>query len=206
MLFKKIVCVLGFVVLVSTSSFAKGDNLDNLVEALDAIEMVANVPFEKNSDGAYIVYFDKEISDQSEHRALVSFLNAAKATDTIIFKINTDGGSALGMITIINAIKGSAAMTIAEIQTAYSAGGIIAMSCKRKVVMPYATMMIHSVQTGSQGSINNIKQYVECWKKLNDDIIRNSFKNFLTEKEINYINDGGILWMNEDEIRTRLKK
>ena len=203
---KKIICILGFVILVSTPSFAKGDNLDNLVEALDAIETVANVPFEKNSDGAYIVYFDKEISDQSEYRTLVSFLNTAKSTDTIIFKINTGGGNALGMITIINAIKSSAAMTIAEIQTAYSAGGIIAMSCKRKIVMPYATVMIHSVQTGSQGSINNIKSYVNCWKKLNDDIIRNSFKNFLTEKEIEYINDGGILWMNEDEIRARLKK
>jgi len=205
---KKLAGIIGFVLLISTISFAteKNDNLDNLAEALDAIEASVNTPFEKNKDGAYIVYFDKEIVDPSEYRTLVTFLNNAKSTDTIIFKINTGGGNAIGMITVINAIRSSAAMTIAEIQTAYSAGGIIAMACKRKVVMPYATFMIHSVQTGSQGSINNIKSYVDCWKRLNDDIIRNNFRNFLTENEINYVNDGGVIWMNEEEIRARLKK
>lgn len=168
----------------------------------------SNMPigFQKNFKGEYVVYFDREIMDPPEYRELCILLQNAKKTDTILFKINSFGGDAFSTIAIINAIRASEALTIAEIQTAYSAGGILAMACKKKIVLPYATFMVHSLQTGSQGPIGEIKMHIDCWKKLNDDLIRNTFKSFLTENEINEVNKGGVLWMNEQEIKDRLKK
>jgi ATP-dependent protease ClpP protease subunit len=133
-------------------------------------------------------------------------LNKVTNKDTVIFKINTNGGLVQTTLAIINAIKSCNAMTVAEIQAAYSAGGIIAMACKKQIVMPYATMMIHSIQLGASGDLNMIQEELKCFKKLNDDIITNSFKNFLTKKELEYVLKGGVIWLNDEEIRNRLKK
>jgi ATP-dependent protease ClpP protease subunit len=205
---KKIISFIVFLLFtISTPSFSKSQkDIDKFLETLDLD--IQQQKFEKltNKPETYRVYIDDEIGEPNTYREIFELLNKVTNKDTVIFKINTNGGLVQTTLAIINAIKSCNAMTVAEIQTAYSAGGIIAMACKKQIVMPYATMMIHSIQLGASGDLNMIQEELKCFKKLNDDIITNSFKNFLTKKELEYVLKGGVIWLNDEEIRNRLKK
>ena len=209
---KKIISFIIVFIFVSTFSFAQSqEEIDDLLKTLDKqaqdFESLASNSKKINKPETYNIYLDDDIKEPSNYRNTLELISGARDIDTLIFKINTNGGSVQTTIALVNAIKNCKGTTIAEIQTAYSAGGIIAMACKKQVVMPYATMMIHSIQLGGVGGdINNIQVELTCLRKLNNDIITASFKKFLTKKEIEYVLNGGIIWLNEGEIKSRLTK
>jgi ATP-dependent protease ClpP protease subunit len=181
------------------------EDINELMNLLDN-QQKSNIELNKDKEEIYHVYIDDDIVGPAQYREVFELLDKVKEKDTVIFRINTNGGSAQTTVALINSIKNCKAMTVAEIQTAYSAGGIIAMACKKKTVMPYATMMIHSIQLGATGDINKIQKELSCFKKLSDSIIRDSFKDFLTKEELEYVLNGGTVWLNEEEIKNKLKK
>lgn len=204
---KKIIIFAIFLLFITTSSFTQTQKeIGEILEILETSQKDSNV-IEKNENisGVYSIYLDAPINSPLEYREIFELLNRVEEKDTVYIKINTPGGSAYTTIALVNSIKACKAVTIAEIQTAYSAGSIIALACKKQIVKKYATMMIHSLQLNIGGDINMLQIELNCFRKFNEDIIKNTFSEFLTNKEIEYILSGGVLWLNEDEIKTRLK-
>jgi ATP-dependent protease ClpP protease subunit len=160
---------------------------------------------EKKGKVYTICLFGKIVAPE-QYINILEMLGNVTEKDIVIFKINSPGGRLDTMVQIINAIKDSKARTIAEVYTAYSAAGFITMACKQIVVKQHATMMIHSFQTGTSGDITQMKNEIDFFKKMNDQMLTDTFKGFLTSQELEMVKNGKEIWLYEDEIKERLTK
>ena len=74
---------------------------------------------------------DEEIKKPSYYRNLIEVLNNATEQDLVVLNINSGGGNLDSAISIIDALRNTRANTLARISgSAYSAAGIIALSCQ----------------------------------------------------------------------------
>lgn len=170
------------------------------------VKIIKKLKKKKITRNIYHVYIDSAIGNQSSFRGLYHLLYTAKKSDTFIFRVNSLGGSLDTMTNMVDALRRTKAHTIGEINVAYSAGGIIIMHCKEIRVNKYATMMIHNVQLGIRGGMNNVKDQCEFYKKLNKQILTDTYRYFLTNKEMESVLNGKWIWLLESEIKKRLKR
>jgi elongation factor Tu len=74
---------------------------------------------------------DEKIKKPSYYRNLIEVLNNATEQDLVVLNINSGGGHLDSAISIIDALRNTRANTLAWISgSAYSAAGIIALSCQ----------------------------------------------------------------------------
>jgi len=160
----------------------------------------------KIEDNYYQCYLDSEVTDPKDYREVFDLLKKTSEKDTISLIINTDGGDLFTAVQIYNYILNCKATVIAEIYRAYSAGALIAMACDDIDIKRYATMMFHgSAWSNIDGKVVAVKDHTQFINNLDDDMIENSYDNFLAQNEIDKLKAGIDLWFNEDEINERLK-
>jgi len=152
------------------------------------------------------INIDEDISNPNEYRDAFHKLRTASDNDVIRLIINSHGGILDTAIQFYDCLKNTKAKTEAEIHVAYSAGAMIALSCDDIIVNEFSSMMIHCLSWVSSGKVPEIiakSDFIEDWNK----IIKNRvYKGFLTDIEIEKINEGIDLWFLAPEIEKRLKK
>jgi ATP-dependent protease ClpP protease subunit len=152
------------------------------------------------------VNLDGEIDGPENYRKVFSILQKASRNDAIVFRINSFGGDVGTAIQIVNGIQNSDAFCVAEIYSAYSAAGVIALACDKIVPMQFSSMMIHNISWGSGGKVNEIKAHSDFMKTWSEQIVMKAYNTFLSKKEIKSILAGSDLWLTENEITERLEK
>lgn len=152
-------------------------------------------------------FIDEEITKPSYYRPLIQTLLSANQNDKIELWISTPGGRFDALSSIINAIASTEA-TVQGIlmHDAFSAGGILFLSCHDWIVMPGSAMMIHGAIFGVGGPMHENKNQMDFDVKRLEKAFNRFYKGFLTDKEIKEILDGRTMWLDEDEISDRLHK
>lgn len=146
-------------------------------------------------------------SDISIYRGCIEEIKNANEGDCVEITINTDGGSLQTALAVIAAIEQSNAEVIADIEgMAASAGSLIALHCHGFKLNPYSTMFIHSESFGSSGKRNEVKTQVEFSLKWVEKIIRDTYKYFLSEQEIELVLEGRDMYFDSEEIQERLER
>lgn len=146
-------------------------------------------------------------NDISIYRDCIEEIKDANEGDVVEIIINTDGGSLQTALAIITAIEESEAEVIANIEgMAASAGSLIALHCHGFKINPYSTMFIHAESFGSIGKRHEVKTQVEFNLKWVEKIIRDTYKYFLTEEEIELVLEGRDMYFDADEIQERLTR
>ena len=152
-------------------------------------------------------FLDKEIVDPSEYRDLIQTLITATENDLVEILISSPGGSIEGMVAIISAMQEcSCTVRVVIVGSCHSAASLIALSADEVAVMPYAQMLLHSASYGTGGKSAEVFAQVKHVEKYVSGIMRNVYKGFLTEKEIEGILSGTDLWLCANEIEERLEK
>jgi ATP-dependent protease ClpP protease subunit len=152
-----------------------------------------------------IVNLDSIIADAYYYREIFLHLRDSDDDNVIRLIINTDGGYLDTVIQFYYYILNTKAKVIAEVHKAASAGVDIALLCDEIIVHPLSKMMIHTMSYGIYGKSNDIDSttlFVTQYNKKVFDIIYNSF---LTPSEINHVLSGSEMWLNETDIKARLK-
>lgn len=145
-------------------------------------------------------------SDISLYRDCIEAIRDANEGDFARVIINTDGGSLQTALAIISAIEQSEAEVVADIEgMAASAGGLIAMHCHGVQLNPYSTMFIHAESFMAGGKRNEVKSQVEFSLKWVEKIIRDTYKYFLTEEEIEQVLDGRDMYFDAEQIKQRFE-
>lgn len=151
------------------------------------------------------VPLDEEIKAPVYYRHVVQGVADLSENDTVVFRLNTPGGNADGMISILTAIAATNAVTVAEIYgQCHSAGSFIALSCDKVHVSPYATMMIHFVSHGSAGKSIDVVRHVTHTHARFEQLFRTTYDGFLTEEEIEQCLNGAEIWLDSEQILDRL--
>ena len=155
----------------------------------------------------YEFNLDEEITVPSYYRNLIEVLNNATEQDLVVLNINSDGGMLDSAISIIDALRNTRATTLAWISgSAYSAAGIIALSCQNLEVGEFASLMCHNSQYGLGGYTTDIKDRAVFEHKMISKIMHSVYKHFLSVDEVEAVLSNKTIWMDADEIVERFAK
>ena len=150
---------------------------------------------------------DEDIKEPSYYRNLIEVLNNATEQDLVVLNINSGGGHLDSAISIIDALRNTRANTLAWISgSAYSAAGIIALSCQNLEVGEFATLMCHNSQYGLGGYTTDIKDRAVFEHKMISKIMHSVYKHFLSVDEVEAVLANKTIWMDADEIVERFAK
>lgn len=163
--------------------------------------------FETVNSTQYTVPIDENFMEASYYRGIVNMLAQANEQDIVIFRINSPGGQFSGLLSLLDAIETTQAMTIADITgQAASAASILALNCDQCVVGKYAEMLAHEVSYGVGGKGSDNLSHVQHIKKISDKLIWETYEGFLDDDEIESVLNGKELFLDSDEIIERLNK
>lgn len=153
------------------------------------------------------VFIDQPFVDSSYYRTVIAMLNDAGPDDLVIFHLNSPGGLLSGLQSLVEAVKGTEAHTVAYIvgQCA-SAASIFSMYCDSVVVSDLASVMIHNVSYATGGKNSDILAHTQHVAKTSERLIRETYQGYLTEKEIEEVLNGREIYFDADEARERFAK
>lgn len=161
--------------------------------------------FESQQMTQYTVPIDEDIGDPAYYRGIVNMLSSANEQDIVIFRINSRGGRMDGLLSLLDAIETTEAMTIADIVgECASAASILALNCDQCVAGKYAEMLCHEVRYGVGGKSSDNISHVQHIKKIADKLIWNTYEGFLSNEEIESVLNGKELFLDSDDIVERL--
>ena len=155
----------------------------------------------------YTVTIDEAFTEPSYYRGVVSMLMGASEEDTVIFLINSPGGRLSGLLTLLEGINMTDATTLAVlVGECSSAASMFALHCDQVFVSENATMLCHNVSYGTNGKGSDVLAYVNHIAKTSEKLLRSTYLNFLSEKEILELLNGQEIYLDSDEIEARLEQ
>jgi ATP-dependent protease ClpP protease subunit len=142
-----------------------------------------------------------------QYSKLLDFLYSATESDQVDMFFATPGG----MMESCRAILDAMAITKAHIRgihvgSASSAGSMILLGCDEQIILPGATMMIHTASHGYGGTDNNINAYASFSNKWVNKFVHEVYEGFLSEDEIEKVIMGMEFWFDAEQIIERLQK
>lgn len=153
------------------------------------------------------VHLDEDITEPSKYRELITLLFSATETDVITIFVNCGGGSLDSALAIIEGIKvTNAHVRCILLGACHSAASMIVMYAHEIIVLDAAHSLVHTAHFGSQGNTNNIKTHTDFTVKQIEKFIHTTYDGFLTEVELTNVKSGVELWLDADQIRTRMEK
>lgn len=153
------------------------------------------------------VFLDEEIGSPSEYRELLSILFGANEDDTINLFFNSPGGNLDTALSIIEGINHTKATVSAILLgSCHSAASMIMLYCHNVFVTNSSYMMIHTASYGSSGNTSNVKAHTDFTFKQVDKLLDDTYEGFLTKEELASVKKGVELWLNADEIDSRITK
>lgn len=150
---------------------------------------------------------NEDIKEPSFYNEVLDRIDRLTENDHLVVEIDTNGGNIDGAIAIMDAIENTQAEVIGVIKNkAYSAGSAIALTCPTLNISPNTRMMIHSFTAGYFGKDNELEANFEFNQKYLHNFMGNTYKYFLTEKEISELFAGKDIWLDADQVLERLEK
>ena len=181
----------------------------NNEEVLDLLQTYEQLGYSLSSitHNKFEFNLDEDIKEPSYYRSLIEVLNNATEQDLVVLNINSGGGQLDSAISIIDALRNTRANTLAWISgSAYSAAGIIALSCQNLEVGEFATLMCHNSQYGLGGYTTDIKDRAVFEHKMISKIMHSVYKHFLSVDEVEAVLSNKTIWMDASEIVERFTK
>ena len=152
-------------------------------------------------------YLVDEIRSALDYIELLNVLTTASQDDSIIIHINSNVGCLNTAIQIMSAIKGCEGHVTTIIEgVAASAASMIFLAGHSMSVAPHSCMMIHTWSSGSYGKSQELVSAImfnnDRFEKLFDDV----YYKFLTKDELGSIAKGMDLYLDTDQIISRIKE
>ena len=140
---------------------------------------------------------------------VIHLLSVATPEDIINFNINSNGGDFYSLVALRNAIRQTEAQVYMNLlgMCASAGSALFLENADGYKIHEDSCMMIHSMQCGTgYTDANTIATRAEHNKKINERFVRNTYKDFLTEDEIEGVLNSKEIYLEDFEIRERLGK
>lgn len=166
-------------------------------------------PFEVVSapiNSFYRVTIDEPFREVRQFSQLVDILDNAQEGDLVSIKLSTDGGALHSIVPLINSMNNTDAHIHVHVESdCASAGTIVMMLADSVYVNPYANIMLHTCQYGYGGHAGNMDAHVTYATKAIEKLIRETYKDWLNDEEIDRLLDGKEFWFDAEECMTRFE-
>ena len=154
----------------------------------------------------YTIYIDEDFGTPAKYRNVCNVIANATEDDVVKFEISSYGGRLDGLTSLLSAMLKTDATTECTINGACkSAAVMLALHCDNIMVSPFADVLVHHASYGTNGKASDVLAQVTHTHNYTNDLFRSTFKNFLTEDEIELALNGKEFHMQADEFTRRLK-
>lgn len=131
----------------------------------------------------------------------------AKSTDTIVVHINCYGGDINTAFNIIDVLNQSQARVQINLEGECASAASMIMLCGDQwSISEHSRVMIHAWSSWKVGKWNEQQSSFDFDKKWLEPAFRDTYKDFLTESEIEDVLRGKDIYLNSEETRNRLEK
>ena len=150
-------------------------------------------------------YITDEIGEVEKYLDMIHTLKTCDEQDTVFIYLNTPGGNLNTAIHIINAIRQSIGSVITCIESEVcSAGTMIFLAGDKHIINDNCTFMIHNYSHGVIGMGHEVLSKVKYTEKYFKKFAKDIYGGFLTDDELEIVINGGDIWMESDDVRSRL--
>ena len=153
----------------------------------------------------YEYYLLGNIGDPEDYIDLCHALRNARPEDKFILRFNSGGGQVRTGNQILNALHECEALTIGFIE--HDCGSMctfLFLGCVTWGVSKYAEWFSHTVSGGNYGKECETFEASQFLRRQTHKRIREEYKSFLTEEEIEKILTGTDIYLDSEEIMSRL--
>lgn len=152
-------------------------------------------------------YLTGIINEPAEYIDMIHKISMATSDEIIYIHLNLLGGNLATGMQIINAMKTSFAKIVCSLDgEAYSLGSLIFLAADEFIIHDNSLMMIHNYQGGVYGSGHEQVQELEATVEWFNTLASDYYIPFLSKKELKAILKGVPMWLQAEQIRTRLGK
>jgi ATP-dependent protease ClpP protease subunit len=127
--------------------------------------------------------------------------------DEVKIYLNSCGGVLATAIQWMRVLAETAAhVTVSVEGDCMSAATMIFLSADRFEISPFSSFMVHNYSGGVGGKGHEIYGQAQYERKWSENLLREVYKHFLTEAEIISVLDGKDLWMDVEELVSRMEQ
>ena len=151
------------------------------------------------------VYLTDHIDTPSQYNQLCHKLRNAYKEDTFTLFINNGGGIVDSAFMITDAMSQSKAKIHGALSgTVASASTVVTMACDTIEIAPHTQFMIHNYFHSTQGTGNQVKEYVNFTDREFVKTTKKVYGGFITPSEMSQVSgDDKELWMGAEEVLAR---
>jgi ATP-dependent protease ClpP protease subunit len=164
-------------------------------------------PFATNYSQIIDFYLSTEIGDAEKFTNWFHQIRTARESDLVRIHINCCGGDLFTTIQLIETIRESSAKIMGIVEGAcMSAATLVFLACDDHAISDHSAFLFHNYSGGVIGKGGEMYSSMVHQRKWSDALLRDSYKNILTNEEIEGLLDDKDVWLNRDEMDERLTK
>ena len=153
-------------------------------------------------------YITDDFDDAKSFDEVVALLANSTEDDEITWNIVSRGGyiNSLEMLLGWKQMCQARQIHVLTSEAASCATAFFLSPADEYLVFDSASFMIHESSYGSGGTASNVRRHTQHVDKKNDKFVRDTYKGFLSEDEIEDILKGVEIYLDADQIRERLSQ
>ena len=161
----------------------------------------------KHAISIHEFYLVGEIESAEEYVQWFDTIRHAGQNDIVKIYINSGGGDLFTAIQFMRVLSETEATVIISVEgVCASAATMIMLAGDNFEVSPHSVFMFHNYSSGVIGKGGEMFDQLQYERVWSEKLLRETYAEFLTEKEITSILDNKDIWMDGDEVVKRLKK
>jgi len=150
-------------------------------------------------------YLSGQIEDADEYIEWFDVIRNASSTDTIRIYINSPGGDLFTTLQFLRVMSDTEATIVTSVEGAcMSAATMIFLHGHMQEVTPHSLFMFHDYSSGTFGKGGEQYDQIQFERGWSRKFMKEVYKDFLTESEIESMMHNKDIWMDSDEVVKRL--
>jgi len=160
----------------------------------------------KTVSSIYEYYLNGELKEAGEYVEWFDTMRHAGENDIIKIFINSYGGDIYSAIQFMSVLQDTNATVVCSVEgMCMSAATLVFLSADMFEVTSHSMFMFHNYSGGTIGKGGEMIDQIRHERKWSERLLREVYKDFLSEAEITSILDNRDIWMDGEEVITRIK-
>lgn len=183
----------------------KGKNFD-LMELLGKSVKQDERTFHKQLVNVHEFYLSGEIESSENYIQWFDTIRHASETDVVKMYINSPGGDVFTAIQFMRALQETSAGVVMSVEGLCASAATMILLCGETFeISEHCMFMFHNYSSGTFGKGGEMYDQLQHERKWSEKLLREIYKDFLTESEITSLLDNKDIWMDGEEVIKRLE-
>jgi ATP-dependent protease ClpP protease subunit len=179
---------------------------------IDLMELFGKSPnqderiFNKQMVNIHEFYLSGRIESADEYIQWFDTIRHAGETDVVKLYINSEGGDVFTAIQFMRVLQETGANIVISVEGMCASAATMIMLCGTTFeISDHSMFMFHNYSGGTFGKGGEMLDQLQHERKWSEKLLREIYRDFLTEEEITSVLENKDIWMDGEEVIKRLK-